>query len=699
MLNNIDLNDKSYEELMDEAISQIPLYSKEWTNFNPSEPGITILENLTTFHLLQRMAISKVSEEVRRAMLYMLGYQSSENKGARLFLQTPKGEDSLMPSHMKLEAGTLPFETETPIKLYDWSLKAVYCKQEDITRDVTYLLDPKVGSMAPFGQESEVGNQLYLLLEGAPPEEREFHLWFQIEGEETRNPFPSTGGPDFSTLTWEYFTEEGWKEVVVTDDTCHFLSSGKVTMNLLQGAPALFTSLEQEGFCLRCTLTESHYDRIPRIETIAVNLFPVVQKETHVWTSSHKGGRKIVLNSHLAAKDFRFVYCKEEGEEGYRSYRRDYGQGGLGRFYRVEESREGIVLRFDDAYYGYGPCEEENAVRVVCHDEEMIHHRDLGVVYGYENQYISIDLVENLLTEECSLLLECPDAEGELEYHFVEAGGDDPDKLCYTFQCSEGGIFIKSPGMGTEYRLYLANCVTTQGAKGNISSGKQLVYRQQSVYAQEVVTFYSPSKGQGGVSWEDIGELTSRLSRDIRQNKTAVTPEDYEDLLLGTPGLCLRKAKAMAVSEQNLVRVVVMPDTTKEFPELSPQYVTQITEYLDEYRMLTTKVELLLPQYVPIHVSGSILLESNHCKGKEEVQETLNKWLNHMNGEGNFGDLIGFYSLHRALTQLSSVMAVENLRLLSGQGGSMVGVDVQMDFNSISYLGNVDIEFHTMGHR
>ena len=54
MLNSINLNDKSYEDLLAEAVTQIPLYSREWTNFNRSDPGITILQNLSAFHLLQQ---------------------------------------------------------------------------------------------------------------------------------------------------------------------------------------------------------------------------------------------------------------------------------------------------------------------------------------------------------------------------------------------------------------------------------------------------------------------------------------------------------------------------------------------------------------------------------------------------------------------------------------------------------------------
>ena len=69
MLNSINLDDKSYEDLMAEALSKIPLYSDEWTNFNRSDPGVTILQNLSAFTLLQRGSINQVTDEVLRALL------------------------------------------------------------------------------------------------------------------------------------------------------------------------------------------------------------------------------------------------------------------------------------------------------------------------------------------------------------------------------------------------------------------------------------------------------------------------------------------------------------------------------------------------------------------------------------------------------------------------------------------------------
>ena len=38
------LDDRNYYDIVAEAIGMIPRYAPEWTNHNPSDPGITLIE-------------------------------------------------------------------------------------------------------------------------------------------------------------------------------------------------------------------------------------------------------------------------------------------------------------------------------------------------------------------------------------------------------------------------------------------------------------------------------------------------------------------------------------------------------------------------------------------------------------------------------------------------------------------------------
>jgi hypothetical protein len=39
-----NLDDRRYQQLVDEALARIPVHTPEWTNFNPSDPGVTLIQ-------------------------------------------------------------------------------------------------------------------------------------------------------------------------------------------------------------------------------------------------------------------------------------------------------------------------------------------------------------------------------------------------------------------------------------------------------------------------------------------------------------------------------------------------------------------------------------------------------------------------------------------------------------------------------
>ncbi|MGK7899310.1 MAG: baseplate J/gp47 family protein [Xenococcus sp. (in: cyanobacteria)] len=67
-----DLDDRNYDDLVQEALSMIPTYTEKWTNHNPSDPGITLIEMFAylTEMLLYRQ--NRVTEANRLMFLQLL---------------------------------------------------------------------------------------------------------------------------------------------------------------------------------------------------------------------------------------------------------------------------------------------------------------------------------------------------------------------------------------------------------------------------------------------------------------------------------------------------------------------------------------------------------------------------------------------------------------------------------------------------
>jgi len=67
-----NLDDRTYQDLVDEALSLIPTYAPEWTNFNPSDPGITLIELFAYMSEILIYRLNRVSDANRQAFLNLI---------------------------------------------------------------------------------------------------------------------------------------------------------------------------------------------------------------------------------------------------------------------------------------------------------------------------------------------------------------------------------------------------------------------------------------------------------------------------------------------------------------------------------------------------------------------------------------------------------------------------------------------------
>ncbi len=76
-----DLAEKTYQDIMDETLASIPNYTDRWTNHNPSDPGITILELLSWIAEMTLYRINRMPEESYVNFLRLLAGTSGSEIG------------------------------------------------------------------------------------------------------------------------------------------------------------------------------------------------------------------------------------------------------------------------------------------------------------------------------------------------------------------------------------------------------------------------------------------------------------------------------------------------------------------------------------------------------------------------------------------------------------------------------------------
>jgi hypothetical protein len=115
-LQTATLDDRSYQDLVNEALARIPVHNPEWTNFNESDPGVTLLELFAflTESLLYRA--NQVPDRNKLKFLSLLGVPLGPASSARGLVTFSNDRGPLqtvtLNGDIEVRAGQVPFRTE-----------------------------------------------------------------------------------------------------------------------------------------------------------------------------------------------------------------------------------------------------------------------------------------------------------------------------------------------------------------------------------------------------------------------------------------------------------------------------------------------------------------------------------------------------------------------------------------------------------
>ncbi len=673
MLNIKLQNQTTVEEKIQDAMRTIPFYAPEWTNFNPADPGLTILEVLSASNTLQEASVAQIPGEVRRRLLSLVGIQPKKSKAAKVLLAVGGTKRKLMlPANQRFMLGSLPFETDRIMtvggsRILRVVTKKAHAKEE---KDISFVLDDDV--VIPsllFGEVPTEGDMIGLYVDELPEPGTEMIFYFRFEENELRNPIEERSRTMFATVKWELYTEEGFVELSARDYTASLLTSGELRLRMPKEAPAKYAGDGgvARNYFLRGTLVSAGYDIAPKLHGVSGFLFEVFQKDTKCQVFSIQKPSAARLYSDLAEQGLIRVFGREEKGESFRLYSTEYRDGDKGRFFDVEHVGFGqFEFHFDKERFGFAPRRMKNAVRVVCYTEDSSSKYELGQIYGYDNQEIRLPY-EHIVRSSFCLLAERTLADGSKVYDFVRPEKPGEGSFYYHLHENEGTIVIEDAGSFIGARLLLASCATSSGSAGNVRAGKHFEAKD----VPEDVIFYNPGPGVGGRYAETFDEMKERFQLDVRTPKVAVTAVDYERIVCSTPGLCIRKATAMMDYDSHCVRVVVLPELGIDGWEMEDTYVNSIMERLEQTRLLTTRVQLSEARYLPVNVRGKIQAKQGRVeKVREAAEEVLRRYLDYRTNEKHFGEKLKFDEVYRALERIPDVICVYEL-WIKAQGAGL----------------------------
>ena len=130
-----NLDDRAFADIYAEALTLIPRYTPEWTDFNDSDPGITLVQLFAWMTDLMIYRLNQVPERNYIKFLQLLGIEQKPAVPARAditFTVTRPDIDSvIVPQGTQIAAqggnGPLVFETQTAFVALGAQLKQLQC--------------------------------------------------------------------------------------------------------------------------------------------------------------------------------------------------------------------------------------------------------------------------------------------------------------------------------------------------------------------------------------------------------------------------------------------------------------------------------------------------------------------------------------------------------------------------------------------
>ena len=170
MIPKVNLDDRTFQEIKEEAIALIPRYCPEWTNHNDSDPGITLIELFAWMTEMTMYRLNKVPAKTYLAMLELMGLDLTPAQSARAVVEfhimdgCQKDVDVMQNTKIAsvmAEKEPVIFETEKKIKVR--STRIISCANRiGESWKENCVAENKVNPFTLFDTENDVQHILYI---------------------------------------------------------------------------------------------------------------------------------------------------------------------------------------------------------------------------------------------------------------------------------------------------------------------------------------------------------------------------------------------------------------------------------------------------------------------------------------------------------------------------------------------------------
>ncbi len=670
-----NLDDRMFEQLVEDAKKIARKYAPQWTDENLHDPGITMIELFAWLTEMQQFYMNQIQDRHYLKYLQLLGIKPKVAQTAKANVVFSGGtEPVLLPAGTPLLAEDVPFETADALYMLQANIEKVLVRSAANYFDYTTANGHAGISYYAFGEEARKGNKLYIGFDRRLPLNHKISLTLTMFDDYPVRLNPVAGEkpaviPSARVGCYYYGLDEQSKDQNnkwlpvrdLNDETCHLSISGRITFTVptdMQGLK-VYPANDQDRFWICCAVEEEGYEVSPRIREVRLNAVPAVQRRTFsataVFSGTGQANQNIALADYLTCTGDVLVQVMDE-TGGWRFWQPTASLGELtaddaSYVLSRDEAQSRVRLSFGDGEHGRVLPKGTANVRVVSFAPWFAAERWLGRSNGLAGQsfqlpYLPVigDTFELQVGRRNTISRDFIWEDWQRVDSFDASG---PADRHFTLDINTGEIRFGDnirgliPEAAEEANICLLSYQAGGGESGNVA--KEQINRlavDLSLYKEIQVT--NPASAKGGARPESLKEAKLRAKRELKKRTRAITVEDFEEIAQNTPGLRIARVKAIPNYAPGLkeypektapaqVTVVVVPFSQSATPVPSRGFLATVHEHLDQHRLLTTEIHVVGPGYVKVMVHAVVVRQPGIRINEERVIEELNSFLRPFN--------------------------------------------------------------------
>jgi predicted phage baseplate assembly protein len=637
------LDDRHFQDIVDQAKLLIPHYCREWTDHNVSDPGVTLIELFAWMTDMLLYRVNQVPDKNYIKFMELLGIYLEGPRAATapitFYLSAAQPAEVTIPADTEVatvRTETSPaiiFTTESPLTIRPPILVDTFTRNasqrdrwirhnlrsDSLRAQRISMFPPKPGPADAFlmAFENDLSNHLLALI---------------IDCERAGGAGVDPTKPPLIWQVWQGRASRWVACELEYDGTGGFNEPGEIVLHLPPMERAEFQSVR--AYWLRCRLTDAQSG-------------PGAYKVSPVLRQVRAEARGGTVNARHAITVRDEVLGTSDGTPG--------------QVFRLQHTP---VLSLE-AQRDFLVVEPPGGQPQVWQEVEDFADS------GPDDRHFTLDKLDGTLTLGPSLL--------------------QPDGLI----CRFGSVPEK--GSLLVFKRYRYG----GGVAGNVSQGTLSVLKSSIPYVAHVT---NRSAAVGGRDAQSLEDAKLRAPQKLRTRTRAVTADDYEYLACQVPHVA--RARCLAPGAQPGARddprpgqvfVIVLPQVddpqgpfTPEQLVLSAELRTAVLAHLQPRRLLGTALEVHQPQYIWVSVQAELrvhersdpaLIEAVQQQANEALQRYLNPFIGGPRGDGwPFGRALNRSELYGVLQRIEYVEYVESLSVIvseSGAAGGQAGASQQ----------------------